>query len=156
MKIGGIAGEAINGSVVYGCSVIAKIYVRENVGYKITCIGGIVGMIEEEGAFDDPMEATVVQECMVEATNTSTSNFLTIIGSLAQHIKKDSDTGIEGDSSVSNCYYRIGNDTYYLFSMNSKTENSMEDSSNISYSFDANIWFRLPNGWWTLRVFYWT
>ena len=138
--LGGIVGKMEGGSLRYS-SVEAEFWL--NAAQREQC-AGLVGFMSD---------GAIIEECYVWDTTNGTRR--TEYDVLANYL--------EGDQSCSiiNSYYRFerGTDYYNVKLENGNFENfKVEDKggSSGSYSLNKDIYFQLPNGWWTLRVFYWT
>lgn len=156
---GGIVGE-MSGGVIRGCSV----YMKEVRGLNMKSVdensGFVVGFAEGEVTID---------QCMFETPDTILGYlpyYYNIVGTISlSNVKSKSNV------TVSNCYIRTDNYSRYyyaqtasgsIYSTDYTVDNFLlrvygndSNTKNIG-NLDENIWFRLPNGWWTLRIFYWT
>lgn len=136
--VGGLVGYMSENSVMFGCSNRASRTINANslYLYDVALLGSLVGSIED---------GSRMEQCLVEETS-YLEDFMSIVGNTRYD-----------DVSISNCYFRNKNETYYLIDTLSSIElDDFTGQAFGNYGLDKDIWFELPNGYWTLRVFYWT
>lgn len=139
---GGIVGKMEGGSL-YACSVRAKILGvgSSNRGRNAGIVGEISG-------------GARIEECFVEEVASRSGRPSYDFSLIANYYDDD-----ETNGTILNCYYRdiFGTEYINLVREDGGLDNvSSSNGGSGGYPLDQDIWFQLPNGYWTLRVFYWT
>ena len=139
---GGIVGKMEGGSL-YACSVRAKILGvgSSNRGRNAGIVGEISG-------------GARIEECFVEEVASRSGRPSYDFSLIANYYDDD-----ETNGTILNCYYRdeFGTEYINLVREDGGLDNvSSSNGGSGGYLLDQDIWFELPNGYWTLRVFYWT